>query len=151
MTRRPSMATRRRNNAPVRPPHRVQTPAGAAVVMAAAVAFLTLGAALGLASFSNTELTAGEAGPGLARLLAVTALVAGLPGVLVSVLLLGGKAPIDVLVPAIVVGVVIGGLESIFLFIPITGPPVAAPFLLLVLAFPAVTNIVVGASRRRQH
>ena len=150
MSRRPGIVTRRRNNAPVRPPRSARTPAMPALIMAAAVAFLTVGAALGLASFSDTDLTAGEAGPSLARLLAAAAFTAGLPGVLIAVLILGGRAPVDVLVPAVIVGVVIGGLESIFLFIPVTGFPVVAPFLLLVLALPSITGLFRGRNRRRQ-
>lgn len=119
------------------------------MVLAASVAFLTVGVSLGLASFTGSELTAGKAGPSLARLLAAASLVAGTLGTLVAILMAGAEATIDNFAPATVVGVVIGGLQSIFLFIPVTGPAIAIPWLFLPAAHPRVASHLLRSGGRR--
>jgi len=149
MGQRPGIVTRRRNNAPIRPQRRRRAPAVPALVLAAAVAFLTVAVALGLASFTGSDLTAGQAGPTLARLLALAALVTGVLGTLVAVLMAGKNATTDALAPATIVGVAIGGVQSIFLFIPVTGPAIALPWLLLPAALPAITARILRTGARR--
>jgi hypothetical protein len=115
-------------------------PAIPVLVLAASVAFLTVAVTLGVASFTSSNLTAGEAGPTLARLLALACLSAGALGTSVALLMFAGAPPADALAPAVVIGVVVGGLEAIFLFIPITGAWIALPAAGVVFAHPALTR-----------
>lgn len=114
----------------------------AALVIAASVALLTLAVTLALASLPTSELTAGTAGPGLARMLALAAGAAGMFGLAAGILLAGSRRSLAGLTPAVAVGMIIGGLQAMLLLIPVTSILILAPWAILPLALPIVANVL---------
>lgn len=108
--------------------------------MAGSVALLVLAVTIALASLPGSGLTAGTEGDSLARLLALSSGAAGLFGLATGLLLAGGSRTLTGLVPAVVVGLVIGGLQAICLLIPVGGVALLAPWLVLPLALPVISR-----------
>lgn len=139
--------TMRRNNAPIRPPKPATSVPD--VIFTLAAAGLTMAVIFFVASFTNGDITEGEAGQVLARLFAgALALTAGF-GFLLGILLLRGERgrPDHYVVPALL-GAVIGVMEAVLFLIPAAGL-LWVPFLLLVFAFRPVRRQVARLSHRQ--
>ena len=139
--------TMRRNNAPIRPPKPATSVPD--VIFTLAAAGLTMAVIFFVASFTNGNITEGEAGQVLARLFAgALALTAGF-GFLLGILLLRGerRRRDHYVVPALL-GAVIGVLEAVLFLIPAAGL-LWVPFVLLVFAFRPVRRQVARLLRRQ--
>jgi hypothetical protein len=128
MTKRP--AATRRNNAPVRP-YRAPATTIPDLLFALTAAAWTMAVIFVLASFLSDDVTAGEAGKLLARIFAGALFMAGLfIGLLGIGLLREERGEFNHYRTPVLVGIVIGGLESLLFLIPL-GTLLWAPFLLL--------------------
>ena len=124
----------RRNNAPVRPPRQPATTVPD-LLFALAFSCWTMGAVFFVASFFNANVTAGEAGRILARFFAAALAVTGLfLALLAWGLLRDERTRADHYVVPVLVGVVIGGIESAMFLWPAANF-LFAPFLLLIFVF----------------
>jgi len=124
----------RRNNAPVRPPRPPATTVPD-LLLALAVSCWTMGAVFFVASFFNANVTAGEAGRVLARFFAAALIVTGVFLALLGWgLLRDERARADHYVVPMLVGLIIGGIESAMFLWP-AGNFLVAPFLLLIFVF----------------
>ena len=139
-------ARRRRNNAPVRP----RRPATGVpdLLFAIAMIMLTMGFVFFMASFIDTDLSAGDAGTVLARvfagLLGISAVLTFLMGIL---LLRDERRRADHYVVPLIVGGLIGGIESSFFLNPKSPIFLALPLLLLFFVLRPVRR---GLARRAQ-
>ncbi len=140
-------ASRRRNNAPVRP----RRPATGVpdLLFAIGMIMLTMGFVFFMASFFDDDLSAGDAGTALARvfagLLAISALLTFLMGIL---LLRDDRRRADHYVVPLVVGGLIGGMESSLFLNPKSPVFLALPLLLLVFVLRPVRRGLAGWTRR---
>lgn len=114
--------TRRRNNAPVRPPRPSSSVPD--LLFALAACGWAMAAVVAAATFVSDDLSGGSAGTQLARLFAGTLALSGTFAGLVAMLLLGPRKRADHVVVPAVIGAALGCLEAL-LFLD------AAPLLLL--------------------
>lgn len=128
-----TVARKRRNNAPVRPPRAATTVPD--VVFAIGMALLVMAVVFFVASFVDDSLSNGDAGTVLARVFAGTLAFSSLCAFVLGLLLLrGDRNRLDHYVTPLVLGTAIGGLES-WLFLKAAPPAVLlAPLVLLVFA-----------------
>ena len=137
---------RRRNNAPLRPRRPATTVPD--VLFALGMALLTMAVVFFLASFFDDSLSAGDVGTTLARAFAGALAVSALFSFLLALLLLrSDRDKLDRYRTPLLLGVVIGGLES-WLFLQ-AQPPLflLAPILLLVFALRPIRRALAGAFR----
>lgn len=121
---------RRRNNAPVRP----RRPATGVpdLLFAIAMTMFTMGFVFFMASFTNEDLSAGDAGTVLARVFAGLLAVSGTMTFLMGLLLLRGeRRRADHYVVPLIVGGLIGGMEAALFLNPRSPVILALPLLLL--------------------
>jgi len=124
---------RRRNNAPVRP----SRPATSVpdFLFALAMCAWVMAAIFVVATFTDDDLSAGNAGTDLARLFAGSLVLAGLCGFLIGVMLLRGeRRQADHYVTPVIIGAVIGTLEAVLFMWPAEAF-LFAPFALLIFVF----------------
>jgi hypothetical protein len=142
---RTSRATPRRNNAPVRPPR----PATGIpdLLFALAMTGWTMGAVLTVASFVDSDISAGAAGVALARLFSAALAVCGLFAFLLGLVLLRNeRGRVDHYVTPMIVGALIGMSEGALFLWP-ADRLLFAPFVLIVFAFRPVRRLVARAFR----
>ena len=137
---------RRRNNAPLRPRRPATTVPD--VLFALGMALLTMSVVFFLATFFDDSLSTGDVGTTLARAFAGTLAVSAIFAFLLGLLLLRDERDkLDRYRTPLLLGVVIGGLES-WLFLD-AQPPLflLAPMLLLVFALRPVRRSLRNALR----
>ena len=138
----------RRNNAPIRP----QRPATSVPDLIFALAFTgwTMALVFLIASFSNDDVTEGDAGKILARLFAAALALTSAFGFALGLLLLRGERRTrdHYVVPAII-GLTIGLLEA-WLFLLPAAAFLFAPFLLVIFAFRGVRRAISRSVRNRR-
>ncbi|MGE0598753.1 MAG: hypothetical protein AB7J35_02870 [Dehalococcoidia bacterium] len=140
-------ARRRRNNAPVRP----RRPATGVpdLLFAIGMIMLTMGFVFFMSSFFDDDLSAGDAGTVLARLfaglLAISALLTFLMGIL---LLRDDRRRADHYVVPLIVGAIIGGIESSFFLNPRSPVLLVIPLLLLVFVLRPIRRGLAGLAQR---
>jgi hypothetical protein len=124
---------RRRNNAPVRPPRPATSVPD--FLFALAMCAWVMAAIFVVATFTDDDLSAGNAGTDLARLFAGSLVLAGLCGFLIGVMLLRGeRRQTDHYVTPAIIGAVIGALEAVLFMWPAEAF-LFAPFALLIFVF----------------
>lgn len=136
MTSRAGGRPMRRNNAPIRP----RKPATSVpdVIFTLAAAGATMAVIFFVASFTDGDITEGEAGKVLARLFAAALLItSGFAFLLGLLLLRDERSQRDHFVVPAFLGATIGVLEAVLFLIPAAGL-LWAPFLLVILAFRGV-------------
>ncbi len=122
---------KRRNNAPVRPRRPATTVPD--FLFAAGTALLTMAVAFFIASFVHEDLSAGDAGTALARIFAGTLTLSAIFLFLLGLLLLrADRNQLDHYIVPLIVGVVIGLLESWMFLDPKSPLLLLLPLLLLV-------------------
>lgn len=125
--------TVRRNNAPIRPRRPATTVPDFLIALAACA--LTMAAIFFGASFLDANVTAGEAGPWLARLFAGALLVTALFLWLLGIgLLRDDRSRADHYITPAAIGLLIGGLEAAMFLWP-ANDFLFAPFVLLIFVF----------------
>lgn len=135
--------TRRRNNAPVRPPRPATVVPDFLLALATAAAAMAV--AFVVASFTDADVTENDAGRTLARIFAGSLLVSGLfLGLLAALLLRDRENTTGTFAFPLVIGAIIGVLEAM-LFLSAAGAWLLAPFLLLILLIRPVRRAVVNA------
>ncbi len=142
---RAAMGARRRNNAPVRP----RKPATGVpdLLFAMAAAGWAMGAAFTVASFVDSDITAGAAGVTLARLFSASLAVCSLFAFLLGLVLLrDDRGQIDHYVTPILVGALTGMAEAVLFLWP-ADRLLFAPFILIVFALRPVRRIVARTLR----
>ena len=123
---------KKRRNAPLRPP-RPASPVPD-FLFAIGMAMLTMAVVFFIASFVHEDLSAGDAGTTLARVFAATLTLSALFLFLLGILLLrGDRQQLDHYVVPLVIGLVMGLLESWFFLEPRGAVFLLVPLLLLVL------------------
>lgn len=135
-------ATRRRNNAPIRP----RRPATVVpdLLFAVSVAAWVMAGIFFVATFTDDTLSAGNAGTDLARLFSGALVVAGLCGFMIGMLLLRDeRGNSEHYVFPIALGAVIGVVESVLFLRPAPGL-LFLPFLLLILVFRPFRRMTTG-------
>jgi MFS family permease len=111
---------------------------------------LMLAAILLVSSFTNDELTAGNAGTELAQLFSGALIGAGVFVFLVGLLLLhDGRGRADHYVTPILLGVIAGAVEAVLVLQP-AGFWIAAPLLVLILALRPVRRWLARMTGQRQ-
>ncbi len=124
----------RRNNAPIRPPRRAATSVPDLLFALATTAW-TMALAFVLASYVDENVTAGDAGPVLARVFAGALTVSGMFLALLGYGLLRDETRnFDHYAFPVLLGLVVGGLEAAIFLWP-ADQLLLAPFALLVLTF----------------
>ncbi len=110
----PTMTTRRRNNAPIRPRRQVSVVADFAFALAAGM-FVMAGVFTAI-SFGGPGFAAGDAGAGLARLFAASLAIASICGMLIGAMLVSGApdAGAHSTVP-VLLGAVVGAFEALLI------------------------------------
>jgi hypothetical protein len=131
---------RRRNNAPVRPPRPATSMPD--FLFALAMCAWVMAAIFVVATFTDDDLSAGNAGTDLARLFAGSLVLAGVCGFLIGVMLLRGeRRQADHYVTPVIIGAVIGTLEAVLFMWPAEAF-LFAPFALLIFVFRPVRRHV---------
>ena len=124
---------RRRNNAPVRPPRPATSVPD--FLFALAMCAWVMAAIFIVATFTDDDLSTGDAGTDLARLFAGSLVLAGVCGFLIGVMLLRAeRRRADHYVTPIIIGAVIGTLEALVFLWPAQAF-LFAPFALLIFVF----------------
>ena len=138
-----SAGVRRRNNAPLRPPR--QATGIPDLLFAFAAMLATMAVVFFIASFVHEDLSNGDAGTDLARVFSATLSLSALLLALLGLLLLRdarGKA--GHIVTPVLVGVVVGGIESWLFLNPRSPLLFLAPLALLVFALRPTRRAISG-------
>ena len=141
-----TVARKRRNNAPVRPPRPATTVPD--LVFAMGMALLVMAVVFFVASFVDDTLSNGDAGTVLARVFAGTLFFSAVCAFLLGLLLLrGDRNRLDHYVTPLALGAAVGGLES-WLFLRASSPALLlAPLVLLVFALRPVRRALSSVFR----